>query len=111
MGEVQRKLNQIKINTFEGQFRGKYLEKLRLGGVRLTSSVIRLASYGGPGWRGRGGEAVLLFIPGTAHTHTLTRMHCTDGSESHPRHRNTHKHSSARVLVASGPVTRSFLFS
>ena len=38
----------------------------------MTLSVIRLASYGGPGWRGRGGEAVLLFIPGTAHTHTHT---------------------------------------
>ena len=62
----------------------------------MTLSVIRLASYGGPGWRGRGGKAVLLFIPGTAHTHTLaciaqTAQKATRGSATPT---NTHLHVS-----------------
>ena len=61
----------------------------------------------GAGWEG----SPPIYTWHSTHTLTHTRMHCTDGSESHPRHRNTHKHSSARVLVASGLVTRSFLFS
>ena len=63
----------------------------------MTLSVIRLASYGGPGWRGRGGKAVLLFIPGTAHTHT----------HSHALHRRLRKPPAApqppQTLICTCP--------
>ena len=98
MGEVQRKLNQIKINTFEGQFRGKYLEKVRHEVGLLAIKCDKACELWGTGVAGAGwGGSPPIYTWHSTHTHT----------HSHALHRRLRKPPAApqhpQTLICTCP--------